>query len=228
MTNIKNTIEKNKMKILWSALGVLSVILVIALIITNRGNDESDKKDVYGEKKVEEQTTVAELETEPEETFLAEPTDSEYNALFKKYYESTYVEWDEAGVTECIENMENISSTGYTLMNKYIEAVQDIYCYIGYETEDGKQLIYVTYNLKFQNIETTVPCMEASLVVEVDGKLKIHNFEVGEELDFYTNVKNNDPNYKELQSTMNNQLDIALGNDADLKKVYDVLLGISE
>ena len=33
------------------------------------------------------------------------------------------------------------------MMNKYIEDIEDVYCYVGDYLDDGKELIYVTYNI---------------------------------------------------------------------------------
>ncbi len=59
---------------------------------------------------------------------------------------------------------------------------------------------------------------------EGEGYL-IHNFEVGDEMDLYTSNVQNNQNYLDLCSNINTQLSVALENDADLKKVYDVLNG---
>lgn len=218
--------EQNKMKVLWSALGVLVVILIIALIVTNTGRGDTSEKPSEPGNKAEEASkdeSTTKDGTDKESEFLAEPSDSAYNSLFEKFFRNTYVEWNETAVAECYESMQNVADTNYTYLNKYIEAVQDIVCYVGYETEDGKKLVYVTYNMKFKNIETLAPMMEAYMLVETDGQYKIHNFQVGEELDLYTNAVQDNPNYQQLKSNINNQRDTALESDADLKKVYSAL-----
>lgn len=79
--------------------------------------------------------------------------------------------------------------------------------------------------MKFANISTSAPAMEAVVMVkspEGDSYL-IHNFEVGDKMDLYTSNVQNNQNYLALCSNINTQLSAALERDPDLKKVYDIL-----
>lgn len=222
----ENAYEKNKVLILWGALGVLIIILMIALILTNVNTDKSQNETDTGEQ-ITTGEALEEPTTEDEDVLLAEPVDSEYNVLFEKYYYNSFVEWDEAVLSECYDNMQNVSEENYTYLNKYIEKIQDIICYVGYETDDGKELVYVTYNMKFKNIETTAPAMDTFLLVKTENGYRLHNFDVGEELEVYTNKIKENKQFLELKSNINNQLGIALESNADLKKVYNALKNVS-
>ena len=215
--------QSNKMKVLWTILGILIIILLVALIIVNTGKEKDSQK------ATEPKTTEAlqeTTETPEEEVLLAEAADSEYNQLFEKYFQNSVVEWNEEALSQCYENMQNVSESSYSYLNKYVEAVQNIVCYVLYETEDGKEIVCVTYNMKFKNINTVAPAMDTFLLVKTDSGYKLHNFEVGEEIDMYTNRVQDNAQYSELISNINNQLGIALESDADLKKVYDALKNV--
>lgn len=226
--------ENNKLKVLWCTLGVLIVILLVALIVTNISKNDDDKgKSKETKVAVEEQTTediTGETEgTDPVDgnAFMAEPADSPYIKVCESFLKNTYVEWNDEALSQICDNTQNLSKDNYTYLNKYIENIENVNCYVGYETEDGKVLVFVTYNMKFANISTGAPAMEAVVLVkaqEGDGYL-IHNFEVGDEMDLYTSNVQNNQNYLDLCSNINTQLDVALESDADLKKVYDVLKG---
>lgn len=226
--------ENNKLKVLWSTLGVLIIVLLVSLIVTNIGksNDAKDGSDKI-KNLVEEHTTEAATDETTdnnpvdENAFIAEPADSPYNKVCESFLKNTYVQWNDEALSQICDNTQNLAKDNYTYLNKYIEDIQDINCYVGYETEDGKILIFVTYNMKFANISTSAPAMEAVVLVkaqEGEGYL-IHNFEVGDEMDLYTSNVQNNQNYLDLCSNINTQLSVALENDADLKKVYDVLNG---
>lgn len=226
--------ENNKLKVLWSTLGVLIIVLLVSLIVTNIGKSHDDKEGSDKIKNfVEEHTTEAATdettENNPvdENAFIAEPADSPYNKVCESFLKNTYVQWNDETLSQICDNTQNLAKENYTYLNKYIEDIQDINCYVGYETEDGKILVFVTYNMKFTNISTSAPAMEAVVLVkaqEGEGYL-IHNFEVGDEMDLYTSNVQNNQNYLDLCSNINTQLSVALENDADLKKVYDVLNG---
>lgn len=221
--------ENNKLKVLWSALGVLIVILIAALITTNISKEDNKKDTPKAPVISEEQTTeeATEQDTTNENQFVAEPEDSPYNKVCESFLKNTYVQWNDEELSQICDNTQNLSKDNYTYLNKYIENIENINCYVGYETEDGKILIFVTYNMKFANISTPAPAMEAVVMVkasEGEGYL-IHNFEVGDELDLYTSNVQNNQNYLDLRSNINTQLSTALESDADLKKLYDVLKG---
>lgn len=220
--------EKNKLKVLWSTLGVLIIVLLAALIVTNIGKSDDNKGKQTEVKNDPEETVTEEPTTEPEtveNVFAEEPADSPYIQVCTTFLKSTYVEWNDETLAQICDNTQNLSKDNYTYLNKYIEDIENVNCYVGYETEDGKILIFVTYNMKFANISTSAPAMEAVVLVKEqngDGYL-IHNFEVGDEMDLYTSNIQNNQNYLDLCSRINEQLDVALESDADLKKVYDAL-----
>lgn len=231
--------ESHKLKVLWCTLGVLVVALLAALITTNISKSSGSKNDSEKIKNMaEKQTadeakeeTTEEITTEPpadENTFEAEPADSPYIQVCESFLKNTYVQWNDEALSQICDNTQNLSKDNYTYLNKYIEDIQNVNCYVGYETEDGKILVFVTYDMKFANISTGAPAMEAVVMVRSqDGNgYLIHNFEVGDEMDLYTSNVQNNQNYLDLCSNINTQLSVALESDADLKKVYDVLNGI--
>ncbi len=212
---------KNKLKVLWSALGVLIVILLVALIVTNINKSDdaeknSDKKTNLAEEHTTEGATDETTASNPEDEnmFIAEPADSPYNKVCESFLKNTYVQWNDEALSQICDNTQNLAKDNYIYLNKYIEDIHDVNC-------------YVTSNMKFTNISTSAPAMEAVVMVkaqEGEGYL-IHNFEVGDEMDLYTSNVQNNQNYLDLCSNINTQLSVALENDADLKKVYDVLNG---
>lgn len=220
--------ENSKLKVLWCMLGVLIVILLVALIVTNIGKSSDSKENKNETKNVSQEPTTEETATEEattENAFLAEPADSPYIQVCTTFLKSTYVEWNDETLSQICDNTQNLSKDNYSYLNKYIEDIENVNCYVGYETEDGKVLVFVTYNMKFANISTTAPAMEAVVLVKAqEGDVYfIHNFEVGDEVDLYTSNVQNNQNYLDLCSNINAQLDAALESDADLKKVYEAL-----
>lgn len=216
----------NKLKCLWSALGVLVVILIIALIVTNIGGSEDSKDTEVTENETgnkEEEVTTGGNES----SFIAEPVDSVYNKVIEAFLKNSYVSWNEEELKKVCDSIAYFNADGYKFLNKYIEDIEDVYCYVGDYLDDGKELIYVTYNIKFQNIETTLPTMEAFLLVKAEENYMIHNFELAEELDVYTNPVKDNQNYIDLRSGIEEQCSQALANDADLKKIYDALQNIN-
>ncbi len=229
--------NSNKLKALWSVLGALVVILISALIVTNvKGSHEKDDTDKAAnesetdEKESEEtETTTAEAEEETsgsESAFLAEPVDSVYNQILGIFLSNSYVQWNEEELAKVCDSIQNLNKDNFVYLNKYVEEIQDLHCYVGYVYEDGRELIYATYNIKFHSIETALPSMEAYVMAKSEDSYKICNFKVSDEMDVYTNSVKENQNYLDLVSGINTQLSEALDNDEDLKKIYDALNGL--
>ena len=227
--------ENNKLKVLWSTLGVLIIALLAALIVTNinKSNDSKDDADKI-KNLVEENTTEAATDETTdnnpvdENAFIAEPADSPYNKVCESFLKNTYVQWNDEALSQICDNTQNLAKDNYTYLNKYIEDIKDINCYVGYETKAGKSLVFVTYNIKFANVSTCAPAMETLIMVkaqEGNGYL-IHNYEVGDDdMDLYISNMQNNQNYLDLCSSINAQLSAAIESDADLKKICGILSG---
>lgn len=166
--------------------------------------------------------------TEQENKFRAEPKDSPLVQVCELYMKNTYVEWNDEVLLQICDNTKNLVKDNYTYLNKYIEDIKDINCYVGYETKAGKSLVFVTYNIKFANVSTCAPAMETLIIVkaqEGNGYL-IHNYEVGDDdMDLYISNMQNNQNYLDLCSSINAQLSAAIESDADLKKICGILSG---
>lgn len=227
--------DNNKLKVLWCTFGVLVVILLAALIVTNvrkSSDDDDSSKEIKKTAEVQntEETTdeAATNDQADENAFLAEPADSPYNQVCEAFLRNTYVQWNDEALLQICDNTQNLQKDYYTFYNKYIDDIENVNCYVGYETEDGKLLILVTYNMKFVNISTSAPDMIAVVLVKTqDGEgYLIHNLEVEDEMNFYTSGIQNNQNYLDLCSNVRTQLDVALDSDEDLKKVYDIIKGM--
>ena len=219
---IKEYIQKNKSRVLWSSLGTL-VIILIAVMIINK--PDSEKQDDAENKTISE--SKGGIETSDTEVVLqAEPTDSEYNKLSEIYYSNTIVEWNVDNLSACMENMINVDKSSFSGLNKYVEEVSDIVCYVIDETDEGYKAICVTYKIKFYNIETLAPAFDFMLFAKVDEKYKIKNISKGEEI-MYKAKYENDSKLKKIQSDIQSQFEAAIESDEVLKEVYNVLGNIS-
>lgn len=220
-TNMKTDFKNNI--VLWCVLGVLGIILIIALIVTNMGDDESKEKETA---KPEAATTTIETTTiQEDKKLVAEASDSPITTLISNYLQAERIDVSMDEVTKYVDNSEKISLDKYEVLKKYIEEYQNINCYKLNSIDENTFIVIVTYGCKFYNIETAAPGCETFLVVNKDNQYFIHNLTVQESIDTYISSDVDVSLINQINKEINDSLKAAIESDRGLAEVIAVLSG---
>lgn len=224
--------HNNTMKILFSALGGLAVVLVITIIIllaSGTGKNEDKTSDSTNEETTTPQTETT-TEPETEAAIQPEAADSEIQVLINSYIDAAYMKADMDAVANCVDDITNINVETYKSRQKYIESYQNVKSYKLDSAIENAFIVFVTYDAKIYNIETLAPSAETFIVVynDTEKRMYIHNPTVAEELDGYIAEGSNLSAISELSQDVKNRLNQALAADAELKKVFDIMTGAGQ
>ena len=220
-TNMKTDFKNNI--VLWCVLGVLGIILIIALIVTNMGDDESKEKETA--KPEAATTTIETTTTQEDKKLVAEASDSPITTLISNYLQAERIDVSMDEVTKYVDNSEKISLDKYEVLKKYIEEYQNINCYKLNSIDENTFIVIVTYGCKFYNIETAAPGCETFLVVNKDNQYFIHNLTVQESIDTYISSDVDVSLINQINKEINDSLKAAIESDRGLAEVIAVLSG---
>lgn len=200
---------------------VLFLLLIFSLIFGGGENNTESKKVEKTTKKTITETTTAVAAG----TLTPEAADSKIQTLITSYYNYAYIKSDMTELSKVIDSMDGITAESFSVWHKYIEKCDNIVCYKVDSDKKNYSILYVTASYKLFNIATPIPSIDVFVLVEdKDGNYLIHNITKGEELDYYMSGQYNKEEVNYLFSSVQEQLNIALQSDADLKKIYEILL----
>lgn len=224
--------HNNTMKILFSALGGLAVVLVITIIILLASGTGKNEDKTSDSTKEETTTPQTETTTEPETEAVIQPeaADSEIQVLINSYIDAAYMKADMDAVANCVDDITNINVETYKSRQKYIESYHNVKSYKLDSAIENAFIVFVTYDAKIYNIETLAPSAETFIVVynDTEKRMYIHNPTVAEELDGYIAEGSNLSAISELSQDVKNRLNQALSADTELKKVFDIMTGAGQ
>lgn len=154
-------------------LPVAAGVLVIAAIVSLAGKrNEKAAQDAMVSTQAEDETASVLLE-EP----LLENEYPEVNQLMQEFYQSLAT-----GDVETIRTLKDYTDDTelitYEKKSEFIESYSDIVCYTKDGTLEGTYYVYVSYNVKFKDIETVAPGLNTwyvytndSGVLQIDGDM---------------------------------------------------------
>ena len=239
----KEIYGKYTMNILYSALGMLAVILIIAIIVVPK--DESKKGDgsksglttadgkqtgadngtvdeSFGEASTDNQLTIADLKPEGEST--------EIHKVIAGFLDAERMQCDAEKAKAYFEQIpEGYSIEKYEMLKRYIEEYQDIKCYKFDYLSDGMYYIFVTYKNKIANIDTLTVAGEGFVVRynKEQGKYLIVTSFTKEEYAYKVIVENS-PEVKVLKEDVLKRHNEALESDTVLKEFIEIMQGANQ
>lgn len=147
------------------AAGVLVIATIVSLI--NKNDDESAQDAMISAQSVDETTSI--LLEEP----LQENAYSEVNELMNEFYQSL-AEGNVEKIRSLKDYTDETELITYEKKSEFIENYNDIVCYTKDGTAEGTYYVYVSYNVKFKDIETMAPGLNTWYVYTDDmGNLQI-------------------------------------------------------
>ncbi len=220
-----NDANEEKLKKLWAVLGLLIIVLIIALIATNCGGNSDNKKDEES-KLTTKETTVKQEETTaagPELVSLSE--DNEVYKLILSYIDAAYVQCNVEMLESIMDSVENVNIDKNTVRQRYIEAYNDITCYV-LDGKDNISVVFVSYNVKLYNYDVLLPAGETLKIVKMeDGTYKIHNIEVGEQFESHMINEKQVEELAVLQEKIQSEYNAVIEGNSEIKSIVDILNG---
>lgn len=217
---------------------VIIMVLMIALAEPDSGDSESaaptDAQSVESSSPEEpaltegtEASTEAETEPAAAEAFTKNGV-PEVMSLIETYFaakENADVEtiYSLFGQTD-MEGAEALKSE-YSYTSRYTEGYQNLTCYTKPGPVEGSYLVYVSYELKFKDVETAAPGLfKVYAVPDAEGNLKLADTsELSPEIQKLFEEAEQTDELILLKTQIYAQLRQALETDADLAGVYGVL-----
>ena len=138
--------------------------IIVVLVIISLVNKKNATEEAF------EQT-----ETAQEMTYeaLAECKDDEIASFITSYYQAL-ADGDMETVQASLDYVDDVDLITYEKKSNYVESYNDIKCYTKSGLTDNSYFVYVSYNVKFVNLDTLVPGLVGMYVYTDDnGALKI-------------------------------------------------------
>ncbi len=174
------------------------------------------------------QETSGETQAEQTEENFAKDSVPEINALMERYFtakQNADIEtmYQLFGRTD-MEGAEALESQ-YRYMSRYTDGYENIACYTKQGAAEGSYLVYVSYDLKFKNVETLAPGLfRAYVITNEDGTLQLVDSSLqGEEVLQEFEAAEKTDELILLRTQIYAKLRQALETDSDLAGVYGVL-----
>lgn len=160
---------------------VVALAVLIGLTVGRNMQTASSNASVNPQTGAETAQTAGETLAVP----LEENGHPEVNALIDAYYRAA-AEGDVDTLRSLTQGMDEDQLIYLQKRSAYIEAYQNLICYTKSGREDNSYVVYVSYDVKFVDVETTVPGVSPHLVrMGDDGVYYIYEGEVDEETDAY-------------------------------------------
>ena len=222
---IKKAIEFVKKYWIYFSIGAVVVILaVIILAAKNCGGKEGADfaEETLGsviavESEVTEEPSIAGNELQVDMYPVI-------NNLMKEYFRARLA-CDAEGLSKIVSDTRAISADKLQRESEYIEDYQNIKCYTKLGILENTYIVYVYFEYKFYNINTTAPAMIRMYVcTNESGDVYICNESVDGEVASYMEEINGGEDVAALFAEIDSKLNSAIQSDADLMGFYTKLL----
>ncbi|QNM05295.1 SH3 domain-containing protein [Qiania dongpingensis] len=198
----------------------LVAILVVVTVIIVVGKVKKNGKD--------KETTVIDLSSSasPEQGgTLEKDAHPEINALVNSYFTAVQ-NCDVSALAKLVDSTESISEEQLKAEKEFVESYQNMVCYTLNGLVDGTYIVYVSYDMKFLNVETPAPCLIRLYVCTNDaGDIYIYNQDVDNEIAAYMEEVNTREDVKALLKETDDKLTEAMAGDEALNALVTKLYG---
>ncbi len=218
----------SKKGILIALVAVLAIVLIaLAVIFLGKGDEGGSDKTSGGageSQGVSTEATTTEEETTTAPVTLPAETKPEVKVLMEKYYAAVKAA-DLAALSNVIDSTANISLQKMEKRAEYIEDYQNMVCYTVDGMDAGTYLVFVSFDMKFVNIQTPAPALDYYyLKTKEDGSLYVCTSFTDEEKAFIE-TKSQEEEVVNLAQIVNDRFEVALTSDAKLNNFVQLLKG---
>lgn len=220
MKRIRNTRDVLESYYRYIIVGVLFLLLVIILAVFSK---KSRKEKAESDEVI---STSADVAISANDIMLTEEplkinAYPEVNALMEKYFVALS-SGDIDSLREICSQMEDDAEKRITVKAKYIDDYEEIDCYTKSGPYPDSYIVFVSYLIKYKDIDTPAPGMSTLLVFrDGSGNYYVHNDDIDEPTEKYIKgvVEQND--VIEMLDKVEKDYADALDNDNTLKAFMD-------
>ena len=221
--------EKQR-KLATSILTMVSFIIVVAVGVLAVKKIKGSETETQQKKVVKQVKDVTE---KPTEETTQEPLNNlvsatdEINNLIKSYY-SALIKHDVNALSVCIDNSEGITQDDLVNKTQYVESYDNIECLMKNGLYDDTYVVYASYDMKLNDIETPAPTATVFYVINKDGKYIIHNGSNSADIVEYIQNLSNDEDVIDFNNEVDSRFEDACEKDENLALFYENIRKASE
>jgi uncharacterized protein YgiM (DUF1202 family) len=204
------------------------VVVVIVIVVVGRPKKEEEVPETTVPVVSESAETPAPAPELPGGT-LEKDTNQAVVTLVNAYFTAVQ-NCDVEALSAVVDSTDSISVEQLQAEREYVEGYQNISCYTLNGLTDGTYVVYVSYDMKFLNVETPAPCLIRLYVcTNAEGGLYIFNQENGMDsaVVSYMEEVNSREDVKALMSDVDVRLTEAMAADEALNALVSKLHGNS-
>lgn len=210
----------------------INVVLLIIIVILLRGGDDTAKEQEVQQPPAQEETRgeaeqpeeQPEAEAEPENN-LEENSHASIDRLVGKYCE--YIaSGDVEGLEEIVDVLSDEEKESIKNRAAFIESFDNVVCYTKNGPVEDSYIVFVCYDMKLINIETSAPDIICLYVGprDDDGR-RIHYGSIDESMQTYVAELEQDPEVQALYDDVSARYQAAQESDATLAEFIQKISG---
>ncbi|MDE6897570.1 MAG: SH3 domain-containing protein [Lachnospiraceae bacterium] len=207
----------------------INVVLLIIIVVLLRGGDDTAKEEEVQQPPAQEETTGGaeqpeEAEPEPENN-LEENNHASIDRLVEKYCESI-ASGDVEGLEEIVDLLTDEEKESIKNRAAFIESFDNVTCYTKNGPVEDSYIVFVCYDMKLINIETSAPDIICLYVgpKEDDGR-RIHYGTIDESMQAYVAELEQDPEVQALYDDVRTRYQAAQESDGTLADFIQKISG---
>ena len=198
--------------------GILFVIMVVVLAVSSgKAKTKSGDKDTSKKK---DETSTVEVPDEP----LKENAYPEVVELVNRYF-AAMADGDSETLQQICTELDEREQIRIEKKADYIDSYDNLVCYTKPGPEEGSYIVFEYYDIKFNNLETSVPGL-SSLFVKTgdDGQLCVFNSDkLSDDVKEYIKATYAQDDVLDLLHEIDSRYNEALASDEQLKNFMDAL-----
>ena len=157
--------------------GILLIFIVIILVKCTGEKAPDEEKQPEGDGVIASEDEQVPDEPEEPTNDLVQDAYPDVNALVTSYFKAK-ADGDVEALRETVSVLDEDEADSVTKMAEHIENYSNITCYTKNGPETGSYVVYVCYDIKFQNVETMAPSQTLLYVcTAADGSIYVNNGE---------------------------------------------------
>lgn len=165
-----------------------------------------------------DQQSQPEEEPEPENN-LVQDAYPEVNNLVNAYY-TAKAAGDTESLRATVSELSDAETESVAKMAQHIESYNNITCYTKFGPADNSYVVYVCYDIKFQNVDTMAPSLNMLYVCTgTDGSLYINNGEWDADTESAIVALNSGEDVQNLVTQVEEAYNAALAQDEKLSNL---------
>ncbi len=214
-------LQENRNRVIGAAAALAVLIVILAGALSGSGTRQTSlgiSEETESEAAAEEETGASESESAGESAAVAleENAYPQITALMESYYRAA-AEGDVETLQSVADSLSEDMLIYLQKRSEYIESYQDLTCYTKAGPVEDSFVVYVSYEVKFRDVDALVPGISPFLVYgREDGSYYIYEGEVEEAVNAYLEEVSAQDDVVDLMNLVQVKFNEAVTADEDL------------